>query len=332
MDPTKDDPTEANPTGEVPSVRTLQQEIARGHVPEEPLMMRELPADLTANMPEDPYRLGDPAAAPSGAESFSDEVRREQEGLLNERDEFDSTDELHSADELHSSDRSSVPVDSLAYVPDGQRPSYRFFGIVAALSLIADITTKVWAEVVINQRGFEPIKIVGENINITLAYNQGGAWGLFAGADEMVRKPFFLGVSAFAIFFIISLYSRLHPSQRALKWGLPLVLGGALGNLSDRITRSQVIDFIDYRGDWVMQLNLFVHKYVKSWAVTDHWPTFNVADIAICIGVGLMAVDMFTHRPRQVRRSVPPPSTPPSAPLKPSTEAPNVEPVGPIVS
>jgi signal peptidase II len=185
------------------------------------------------------------------------------------------------------------------------RPSYLFFGIVAALSLIADISTKVWAELVINQRGFEPVRIIGENVSITLAYNQGGAWGLFSGADEVIRKPFFIGVSGFAVFFIISLYSRLHGSQIALKWGLPLVLGGALGNLSDRITRSQVIDFIDYRADWVMSLNSFVKQYVSTWTLTDHWPTFNVADVAICIGVGLMAVDMFTHRPRAPQKEQP---------------------------
>lgn len=185
--------------------------------------------------------------------------------------------------------------------PDQLRPSYLFLGLVAAVSLFADISTKVWAEIVINRRGFEPINIIGDNFNITLAYNQGGAWGLFASADKMVRLPFFLAVSTFAIFFIVSLYSRLAPSQKALKWGLPMVLGGALGNLSDRITRSQVIDFIDYRADWVMQANGFVAKYVKHWAVTDHWPTFNVADIAICIGVGLMGVDMITHRHRAQR-------------------------------
>lgn len=183
----------------------------------------------------------------------------------------------------------------------GERPTYFFFGIVAALTLISDISTKVWAEMVINQRGFEPIRIIGENVSVTLAYNQGGAWGLFSNAEEMIRKPFFLGVSGFAVFFIISLYSRLHSSQIALKWGLPLVLGGALGNLSDRITRSQVIDFIDYRADWVMSVNVFVKKYVSSWTVTDHWPTFNVADVAICIGVILMAVDMFSHHPRARR-------------------------------
>ncbi len=176
------------------------------------------------------------------------------------------------------------------------RPTFLFFGVVSALSLFADISTKVWAEMTITERGFEPIRVIGESFAITLAYNKGGAWGLFAGADDAMRTPFFLGVSALAVFFIISLYSRLQPTQTALKWGLPLVLGGALGNLSDRITRSQVIDFIDYKSDWVLSLNTFVHRYVQTWSLTDHWPTFNVADIAICVGVALMAVDMFTHR------------------------------------
>jgi signal peptidase II len=83
-----------------------------------------------------------------------------------------------------------------------------------------------------------------------------------------------------------------------LKWGLPLVLGGALGNLSDRITRSSVIDFIDYRAEWIESMNALIARGAKGWSVTDHWPTFNVADISICIGVGLMAVDMITSRRR----------------------------------
>ena len=66
------------------------------------------------------------------------------------------------------------------------------------------------------------------------------------------------------------------------------MLGGALGNLVDRIRYSHVIDFI--------------HAHTK-WGGRDHsWPTFNVADIAICVGVGLMAIDMFA---RQAKRSRP---------------------------
>jgi signal peptidase II len=52
-------------------------------------------------------------------------------------------------------------------------------------------------------------------------------------------------------------------------------------------------------------MNRFIAKIVQGWSVTDHWPTFNVADIAICVGVGLMAVDMFTSR-RGASPSLPP--------------------------
>jgi signal peptidase II len=105
-----------------------------------------------------------------------------------------------------------------------------------------------------------------------------------------------------AIVFIVSIYGKLSPTQWALKWGLPLVLGGALGNLADRVTRIGVVDFIDYRADWVAAMNrgiAYVSKAIglhDNWTVTDHWPTFNVADIAICIGVGLMALDMFLSK------------------------------------
>jgi signal peptidase II len=191
--------------------------------------------------------------------------------------------------------------------PPGERPTFRFFGIVAAVSLIADVSTKAWAEITLLHRSAMQgsIELVKDHLSFTLAYNPGGAWGLFQHHSEYVRRPFFLLVSLLAIAFIINLYGRLNPGQRALKWGLPLVLGGALGNLSDRIVRSNVIDFIDYQAQWIESMNRLIGKLVKGWSITDHWPTFNVADIAICVGVGLMAVDMFTSR-RGISASIPP--------------------------
>jgi len=205
-------------------------------------------------------------------------------------------------------------------LPPAPRPTFRFFGIVAAISLIADVSTKAWAEITLSHRNpLEPtIVLIKEHLAFALAYNKGGAWGLFQNQPEYVRRPFFLLVSLLAIAFIINLYGRLQRGQKALTWGLPLVLGGALGNLSDRIVRSNVIDFVDYQADWIEKMNTLIAKLVKGWAVTNHWPTFNVADIAICVGVGLMAVDMFTSR-RGASASLPPrpPLSHPPAPLVP---------------
>jgi signal peptidase II len=190
------------------------------------------------------------------------------------------------------------PIPGASSAPSGERPRFLFFGIVAAITLLLDISSKAWAEISLTGRPMhEPsILLVKNHLTLTLAYNKGGAWGLLQDSSELVRLPFFLAVSVLAVMFIVSLYGKLAAGQNALKWGLPLVLGGALGNLSDRITRSSVIDFIDYRAEWVLGMNKLIAKLAKGWALTDHWPTFNVADIAICIGVGLMAVDMFTSR------------------------------------
>jgi signal peptidase II len=194
----------------------------------------------------------------------------------------------------------SVPAPSStrpSQAPEG-RPTFLFLGVVAAVSLVADVTSKAWAEIVLSRRTLvDPaIMLIPDHLSFTLARNRGGAWGLLENASEMVRRPFFLLVSGLAIAFIVSLYGRLGSGQRALKWGLPLVLGGALGNLSDRIIRSSVIDFIDFRANWIEAMNRGISKLVHGWGITDHWPTFNVADVSICVGVGLMAVDMFVSK------------------------------------
>src|SRR3954463_4809649 len=171
------------------------------------------------------------------------------------------------------------------------RPSYVFLAVVSAISLAADLATKLWAEKRLDgpDAYFHPVELIKGNLDFVLAKNRGGAWGLLQDTPEYVRRPFFLLVSGLAITFIVSLYRRLAPGQRALRWGLPLVLGGALGNLVDRIRYSHVIDFI--------------HAHAK-WGGRDHsWPTFNVADIAICVGVGLMAIDMFSAGRQKRKRA-----------------------------
>ncbi|HMI83701.1 MAG TPA: signal peptidase II [Polyangiaceae bacterium] len=172
---------------------------------------------------------------------------------------------------------SSEPVERTSVA----RPSFLFLAIVSTVTLAADLGSKLWAEKRLDRPDamFHPVELIKGHLDFVLAKNRGGAWGLLQDTPEYVRRPFFLLVSAVAITFILSLYRRLLPGQHALKWGLPLVLGGALGNFVDRIRYSYVIDFI--------------HAHMM-WGGKDHsWPTFNVADIAICVGVGLIAIDMF---------------------------------------
>lgn len=119
--------------------------------------------------------------------------------------------------------------------------------------------------------------------------NPGAAWGLLAGASERWRVPFFHVLSVLAIGVLLGMYRRLQGDQVRMAWALSMVLGGALGNFVDRIARGYVIDFIDWH--WGNRPDL-------------HWPTFNVADAAICVGVFLMVVDtLVARRPEAMRQA-----------------------------
>ena len=179
--------------------------------------------------------------------------------------------------------------------PKPYRVPWAFLGVMTVLNLVADLGSKWWAKSTFEavQPGGERQKVIVEGfMNFIFAKNKGGAWGLFQNELEILRRPFFLTVSMAAIIFILTLYRKLQPGQSVLKWGLALVFGGALGNLVDRIRYGYVVDFIDIHANlpaWVTKIGLTPGE--------SHWPTFNVADIAICIGVVFMAIDMFTTRP-----------------------------------
>jgi signal peptidase II len=205
--------------------------------------------------------------------------------------------------DLEASAPAGSPVSTEGQQVPAWKPSYLFLVVVTVVNLVADVVTKQWIkhhlEAEQGLRAARKIEVIPNYVNLIFATNKGGAWGILQGEAESLRRPFFLVVSVAAIVFILSLYRKLTPGQRALKWGLPLVLGGALGNLVDRILYGWVIDFIDC--------------YTKVGADEKHWPTFNVADIAICVGVGLMAIDMFTSREAATTPPPQPPRDLPSA-------------------
>ncbi len=114
-------------------------------------------------------------------------------------------------------------------------------------------------------------------LDFRLTGNKGAAWGLFRSLPDEWRVPFFVIVSVIAVIVIVSLYRKAE-QQTILRLALTLILGGTLGNLVDRFRLGYVIDFI--------------HCFYKDY----HWPIFNIADIAITIGVGLLAIDMIRQR------------------------------------
>jgi len=170
------------------------------------------------------------------------------------------------------------------------RPPYVLLAIIAAVVFAADIGTKVWASSALESG---PKQLIPGTLKFVLAHNRGGAFGLGSDWPPVVRTLFFLGAGAFAVWFIFSLYRKLQPGQWAYRWGLPLVLGGALGNVSDRIFHGSVVDFIDYQAGWVTVMNTGINAVYSRWHITDHWPTFNVADIAIVAGLILIIFQMI---------------------------------------
>ena len=128
----------------------------------------------------------------------------------------------------------------------------------------------------------QPVVVVQTFWQSRYTQNRGAAGGFLAGAGEKFRVPFFYLVSIAAVIFIFSYYRKLTEAQRYLQIALALVLGGAIGNALDRVIRGYVIDFIDW------------HWMDPDWLRPGlHWPTFNVADSGISVGLVLLFLDML---------------------------------------
>jgi signal peptidase II len=145
---------------------------------------------------------------------------------------------------------------------------------VAALVLLLDQATKLLAEAWLLP--YRPVPVL-PMLNLMLAYNPGAAFSLLADQPGWQRWFFValaLGVSSYLLWWL----RGLAPGRRLEATGLGLLLGGAIGNVIDRLWLGMVIDFID------------VHY--AGW----HWPAFNLADSAITVGVGLLLISAIRQR------------------------------------
>ncbi len=152
---------------------------------------------------------------------------------------------------------------------------YRWVGSIIGIILLLDQATKYLIEK--HVRLFAVIPVIPNFFNITHVMNKGAAFSLFASSPESFRRLFFTTVTTAAVVVIILLIRKTN--ERLLIVAFSLIAGGAVGNLIDRVRYGEVVDFIQW--------------YVKSY----YWPSFNVADSAITLGVCLLAFDMLFQKP-----------------------------------
>ena len=147
---------------------------------------------------------------------------------------------------------------------------------MSGVILVLDQATKSW--VLANLPLGGGFAVIPGFFDITHVHNPGGAFGFLSSMGAEARSLLFVAVALAAIALIVVFYWQTPASERVTAFGLALVFGGAVGNLVDRVRLGIVVDFLDvYAGDL-------------------HWPAFNVADSAITIGVGLVAVRMLLQK------------------------------------
>jgi signal peptidase II len=115
-------------------------------------------------------------------------------------------------------------------------------------------------------------KLVTSFFNLVLAYNRGAAFS-FLSNEGGWQRYFFTGIGIVAVGFILHMLRR-HAGQRMFCWSLALIMGGAIGNVIDRLVYGHVVDFLDFH-----------------FGALGHFPAFNIADSAITIGAILFVVD-----------------------------------------
>ncbi len=153
---------------------------------------------------------------------------------------------------------------------------YKLVLILGVTILILDQITKLWIES--NFALGETRTVIPGLFNLVFVLNKGAAFGFLADLEGNLRTYFFIGATALAVVLIIYLLRTVHRRDYYLFSALGLILGGALGNMIDRIRLGMVIDFLDF--------HLGSH----------HWPAFNIADVAISVGAILLIVSFYKKK------------------------------------
>jgi signal peptidase II len=156
------------------------------------------------------------------------------------------------------------------------KTKYIIFFITLAAVVLLDQFLKAYIGATMKLH--ESIPVIEGYFNITYVKNPGAAFGFLANSAAEFRSLFLISVTVIAIVLILYFISKSTAKEVFLTFALSLILGGAVGNLIDRIRFGEVTDYLDF--------------YISSY----HWPAFNVADSAISLGALILVVEIFKRR------------------------------------
>ena len=164
------------------------------------------------------------------------------------------------------------------------RSDWSLFSATVLLVLLCDLLSKHLVDLHLHYG--DKKELIEGFFYLTHVRNPGAAFGLFATAPQDLRLILFVGISVVAIGIIISFFHRLAPGDRLSALALGFILGGALGNLVDRVRYAEVVDFLHF----------------SLWQGYS-WPDFNLADSFIVVGVALLLLELLAT---EGERSAPP--------------------------
>ncbi len=156
------------------------------------------------------------------------------------------------------------------------KTKYIIFFVTLAAVVLLDQFLKAYIGATMNLH--ESIPVIDGYFNITYVKNPGAAFGFLANSAPEFRSLFLITVTVIAIVLILYFISKNTAKEVLLTFSLSLILGGAVGNLIDRIRFGEVTDYLDF--------------YISSYP----WPAFNVADSAISLGAIVLVVEIFRRR------------------------------------
>ena len=154
----------------------------------------------------------------------------------------------------------------------------RRIALVAASIVVADRLTKLWIVGSLPLGGAIPV--IPGFFSIVYLRNPGAAFGMFAGLDSPLRETLLIAIAIVAVAVLVQLIRATSPEQRLHRLAAASVIGGALGNLYDRIFYGEVVDFLYF--------------YWRDF----YWPAFNVADSCITVGAALLVLTTFVGAER----------------------------------